>query len=115
MRAIVISMVVVAALGGRAHAYPQFQMSRDQTCTSCHLAPSGGGLLNENGLNLAESYSQWGTKPEFLNGAVTPPEWLTLGGDFRGMGGYFRSPQQSLVLIPMQGDVYARATRDKLS
>ena len=44
---------VAAALtlvGGTAHAYPQFQMSRDQTCTGCHLSPSGGGLLNENGL-----------------------------------------------------------------
>jgi hypothetical protein len=73
MRALVISIALIAALAGRAHAYPQFQMSRDQTCTSCHLAPSGGGLLNENGLNLSESFSQYGTKPEFLNAAWGPP------------------------------------------
>ena len=44
-----MTAVAVAAMAGTAAAYPQFQLSRDQTCTGCHLSPAGGGLLNENG------------------------------------------------------------------
>jgi hypothetical protein len=64
----VLTLALVAALGGHAHAYPQFQLSRDQTCTGCHLSPAGGGLLNENGLNAAEAISQWGTPAGFRAG-----------------------------------------------
>ena len=88
MKALVIAIVLAAA--ATAHAYPQFELSRDQTCSGCHLSPSGGGLLNENGLNVAESMSTFGTNPAFLNGAVTTPDWLTVGGDFRGATGYVR-------------------------
>jgi hypothetical protein len=105
-----ILVVVLAIATGRANAYPQFQLSRDQTCTGCHLSPAGGGLLNENGLNLAEVISKFGTDPAFLNGAVEPPSWLALGGDFRGMWGYVQAPQKYLIPVPMQADVYARAT-----
>jgi hypothetical protein len=108
-------VVLVAMLGGRADAYPQYQLSRDQMCTSCHLSPAGGGLLTENGLNTADVLSQWGTDPAFLNGAIKPPSWLTLGGDFRAMGGYVRTPQQYLEAFPMQGDLYGTATKENFS
>lgn len=112
MRALYIIVVtaVLAIAGGRADAYPQFQLSRDQTCLSCHVEPNGGGLLNENGINVAESMSAFGTNPEFLHGAVKPPDWLQLGGDFRAMGGYMQAPQRYLVSFPMQADIYAQAT-----
>jgi hypothetical protein len=110
-----ITVVVVALLGGRADAYPQYQLSRDQMCTSCHLSPAGGGLLNENGLNTAEVASQFGTDPTFLNGLWTPPSWLALGGDFRAMGGYVRTPQQYLEAFPMQADLYGAATYQRFS
>jgi hypothetical protein len=105
----------LAVLGGRADAYPQYQLSRDQMCTSCHLSPAGGGLLNENGLNTADVASQWGTDPTFLNGAIDVPAWLAVGGDFRAMGGYARTPQQYLEAFPMQGDLYGAATVDNFS
>jgi hypothetical protein len=104
--------LALGVLGGVAEAYPQFQLSRDQMCTSCHLSPSGGGLLTENGLNTADIGSQWGTDPTFLNGAWTPPSWLTLGGDFRAMGGFHQSPQRFLEAFPMQADLYGHATYD---
>jgi hypothetical protein len=110
VKAIVIVIVWLVAFAETAEAYPQFQLSRDQMCTSCHLSPAGGGLLSENGLTTAEVMSQWGTNPEFLNGAWTPPSWLTLGGDVRAMGGYHQSPQRFLEAFPMQGDLYGRAT-----
>jgi hypothetical protein len=112
---IIVLALSLAMLGGRADAYPQYQLSRDQMCTSCHLSPAGGGLLTENGLNTADVLSQWGTDPALLNGAVKPPAWLALGGDFRAMGGYVRTPQQYLEAFPMQADLYGAATIDNFS
>ena len=110
MRIVVIA--VVLAIAGTAQAYPQFQLYRDETCSGCHISPAGGGLLNENGLNTAESMSQFGTDPAFLNGLVKPPSWLVLGGDFRGASGYVQTPQRYLLTIPMQADLYADAQFD---
>lgn len=115
MKRLVIALVVLAAIR-TARAYPQFQLVKDQTCTSCHLSPAGGGLLSENGLEQAESISQWGTAPEFLNKAFTPPKWLALGGDFRGAGGFFAANGgREPVYFPMQAELYAAATVDAFS
>ena len=108
MKALVI--IVLVALGGVAHAYPQFQMSRDQTCTGCHISPAGGGLLNENGFTVAEAISQFGTAPEFMYGKVPTPDWLTLGGDIRGAGGMFKNePTPYFYAFPMQLELNAHA------
>ena len=103
------ALVVLGIAGGRADAYPQFQMSRDQTCTACHLSPAGGGLLNENGLATAETISQFGTAPEFFYKKVPTPDWLTLGGDVRFAGGYVQSPEKLLAFFPMQIEAYGDA------
>lgn len=108
MRALLVVLVLVLA-GGRAFAYPQFQLSKDQTCTGCHLKPSGGGLLNENGMNVAENISQLGTKPELMYGAIPLPDWLSVGGDVRSILGYVQAPQRYLLWLLMQGDVQAAA------
>ena len=83
---------------------------RDQTCTSCHLSPSGGGLLNENGYQVAEQISQFDTNPQFFYDKLGLPDWLQLGGDARGQMGFIRSPQDTFDAFPMQLDVYAAAT-----
>jgi hypothetical protein len=51
-----------------ASGYPQFQLSKDQTCTSCHLSPAGGGLLDENGLSVAETNATYDVAPEAGHG-----------------------------------------------
>jgi len=109
-RALVILILVLVGLGGVAQAYPQYQLSRDATCTGCHLSPAGGNLLNENGLMVAEGKSQWGTAPEFLNGIFSTPSWLALGGDLRGSTGYIQTPEKVLATFPMQAELYAAAT-----
>jgi hypothetical protein len=114
MRALLVVVLLVLA-AGRANAYPQFQLSRDQTCSGCHISPAGGGLLSENGLMTAEAISKLGGDPEFLHGAVDTPEWLSLGGDFRAMGGYDQAPQRYLLLFPMQADVYAAARKSNFT
>jgi hypothetical protein len=103
------AILVVALAGHRAAAYPQFQLSRDQTCSGCHLSPSGGGLLSENGETVAEAGSQLGTAPGFLYGTLPLPGWLALGGDLRGAVGYLRTPDDTVTGFPMQADLYAHA------
>jgi hypothetical protein len=114
MRTLII-VVVLAIASGRAEAYPQFQLSRDQTCSGCHISPAGGGLLTENGLNTAESVSMLGTNPAFLNGAFETPDWLSISGDIRAMGGYLQAPQRYLWAFPMQGELNAAVRRGKLT
>lgn len=107
--AAVATVATLGALGGRAEAYPQFQLSRDPTCTGCHVSPAGGGLLNENGLTTAETISQWGTAAGFFYDKIPTPSWLTLGGDLRGASGYVQSPEKLLASFPMQVEGYGRA------
>ncbi len=100
------ALVALFGLTRRADAYPQFQLRRDQTCSSCHISPAGGGLLDENGLIIAEDISQWGTSPEFFYGKVPTPSWLVLGGDLRGATGYVQTPEMLLAAFPMQIEAY---------
>jgi hypothetical protein len=117
MRAIVILSIVLAGLGiaGRADAYPQFQLSRDPTCSGCHISPAGGNLLNENGLLVAESISKFGTSPEFFYNKIPRPDWLTLGGDLRFASGYLQTPERVLATFPMQLEMYVHAAFGKIS
>ena len=79
---LVIALLVLCAVG-RADAYPQWQLSRDTTCASCHIAPDGGGLLNEAGLEIATAVAWKDHDPSFMYGSVPTPGWLVLGGDVR--------------------------------
>lgn len=115
MRYLIIIGFVLAIASGRADAYPQFQLSYDQTCSGCHIVPAGGGLLSENGMMTAESISMLGTNPEFLNGAIGTPEWLRLGGDIRAMGGWLHAPQDYLWAFPMQAELYGAVTKGKFT
>jgi hypothetical protein len=105
----ILTVAIVLGAAAPAFAYPQFQVSKDQTCTSCHITPEGGDLLNENGLAYAEQMSQLGTDASFVNGLFKLPSWLMLGGDFRGVTGYSRAPEQYLETFPMQADLYGSA------
>src|ERR1700753_3864528 len=80
----------------RVHAYA-WMIRHDYTgCATCHADPSGAGLLTEcarpqGDLLLRMRYARPNTdEPDssagFVGGVVTPPEWLLLGGDARGMG-----------------------------
>ncbi len=111
----ILLVLVIVGAARTAVAYPQFQLSKDQTCSGCHLSPAGGGPLNENGLNTAEAMSQFGTSPDFFYGALGTPSWLTLAGDLRAAGGFNQAPFKSLVGIPMQAEISAHATYKNFS
>jgi hypothetical protein len=110
-----LAILVLSVLARVVAAYPQFQLSKDQTCTSCHIAPAGGLLLNENGLALAETMSTYGGAPEPAHGALVGPPWLLVGGDARAAGGlvWNRGPQPGA--FPMQADFDAAARGDGLT
>ncbi len=116
MRAVVIlALALVAAAAGRADAYPQWQLSRDVTCTSCHLAPDGGGLLNENGLETAEAVGFSDHDAAFVYGKAGAPGWLTLGGDLRGASGVVQARDTIPAAFPMQAEVGASARKGGFS
>ncbi|HEX3758541.1 MAG TPA: hypothetical protein VHW23_07525, partial [Kofleriaceae bacterium] len=106
---VVFALALVAAASRGAAAYPQYQLSRDQTCTGCHLSPAGGGLLTENGYSVAESQAQLSDSSAFMYGLFKLPGWLALGGDLRSATGFIRTPDNQFAFIPMQGDVYVHA------
>jgi hypothetical protein len=105
----IAAVALVCLTGQRAAAYPQYQLSRDQTCSGCHLSPAGGGLLSENGYQVAESASQFGTSSRFMYDKLPTPSWLDLGGDFRAATGYIHTPDSAFTVFPMQADLYLRA------
>jgi hypothetical protein len=104
---------------GRAHAYA-WMIRHDYTgCASCHVDPSGGGLLTAYGraqsdLLLRMRYGRPNTdEPDsssgFLFGLVAPPEWLNVGGSFRGLGLLVKTGNGPLTsdFILMQADAAA--------
>lgn len=109
-RLVLLVFVALAGLAGTADAYPQFQLSRDKTCTGCHITPAGGTLLNENGESVAESIAMLDHPGAFFYGKFSLPDWLVLGGDFRAATGYIQTPEKVLATFPMQLELYAHAT-----
>jgi hypothetical protein len=109
MRTLLTLVASLVGLTGVAQAYPQYQLSRDQTCTSCHVSPSGGGMLAENGLAVAEATSARSGSASFLHGALGTPSWLALGGDVRAAAGLVDNGAAGGDAYPMQAEIYASA------
>ncbi len=108
---------MVAAAGAllasrQAHGYPQWQLSTGVgRCNQCHFSPSGGGLINGFGRDADGELSTFGGDGGLLHGAVRPPPWLSIGGDFRG--GFIDHDVQdpagdTVAVFPMQIDLAAR-------
>lgn len=104
---IVMALAVVTALVRVADAYPQYQLSRDPTCTGCHRSPAGGGLLDENGLAVAEATAARAGAAGFLHGAIELPGWLQLGGDARFAAGAVGHGALGGAAYPMQAELGA--------
>jgi hypothetical protein len=117
MRTWLVALVALAVTAGVAHAYPQYQLTKERTCASCHVSPVGGGLLAGMGEMTAQDESQWGGNPSFLHGKIELPEWLHLGGDLRGVpAGVTNNGNGALfVWFPMQAELYGEAHSDGFS
>ncbi len=113
------ALVLCAFAGGiseeSAQAFAEMVRHGYVNCMTCHVSPSGGGLLTEYGRELSREVLSHGGKSEqesaFAYGAVKPPEWLTAGGDIRSLTLYRDSPtaREGRQII-MQADLEAAIT-----
>jgi hypothetical protein len=107
------TLLLLVGLGGRAHAYPQFQFSSGTTrCSQCHYSPDGGGLITSWGRDESGDTISLGGDGAFLHGLWEPPSWLALGADIRVVAPLVNAsggPQSPTISVfPMQTDGYAR-------
>jgi hypothetical protein len=106
------SLLIIVGLPTFAEAYPQYTLSRQATCSACHISPAGGGLLDGMGPVTAEDDSTWGGDSGFLQGKVTLPDWLKAGGDIRfAAGASDNGGGLHAAAFPMQVEGYAAATQ----
>lgn len=111
-----VLLTVTLASSRHADAYPQYTLSRQSTCSACHVSPAGGGLLQGMGPFTSEDDSTWGGDGGFLEGKVTLPEWLNVGGDTRfAFGGNDSGGGFGGAAFPMQFESYASATKGALT
>jgi hypothetical protein len=118
-RALVLFVFVsVLFFSRRAHAYAwMIRHTGSSHCSTCHVDPSGGGLLNDYGRSeiTGSLVTKFGTpaadskRDQFLMGLVTPPEWLLLGGSVRTLALWTKvngaDPTTDFIL--MQSDLRA--------
>ena len=92
LAAIVFLITICSA--HRAEAYTWMIRYGHGSCVSCHLDPSGGGLLTSYGRDEGADVlrTRWSAnqddeaisrRGQFLWGAFNTPDWLLLGGSFR--------------------------------
>lgn len=107
-----------------AFAFPENVRHGYTNCVTCHVSPTGGGILTEYGRELSkELQSTWsaGNEQRFLyfydmENPVT--QWLNLGGDIRDAQVFIETPyNKSARFIRMQADLemavsYKRFTAD---
>jgi hypothetical protein len=85
-------------------------------CNTCHFNVAGGGLLTPYGRQLSkELLSTWGSdrEAEFAYGALPPPSWLALGGDFSFVATSRPAPGAGNLDL-VQADVEAAFTHRRL-
>jgi len=118
----VLVLLSVFAKSSPAWAYSWMIRHGYTGCVTCHADPSGAGLLTPYGraqsdLLLRTRYS--GGAPEEADkssgtawGLVSPPDWLLLGGQFRGMGLLSKPDGHSWThqVILMQADLAAQVS-----
>jgi hypothetical protein len=86
---VVAALIGSSLLAARAEAYPWMIRHGHDGCVSCHVDPSGSGLLTSYGREQGdeELTMRYGRTEErkagLLWGHVDPPDWLLLGGGFR--------------------------------
>ncbi len=86
-------LLALALPGAGARAYPWMIRDGYTNCSTCHVDPSGWGLLTEYGRAQAQIVlpTLWGRKPEDVEptpgiayGLVPLPSWLNVGLSLRG-------------------------------
>lgn len=90
-----LSLVLFLLFSSQASAFPEMVRKGYQSCTTCHVSPSGGGVLTDYGREMSKDVlATWSREGEegFLHGAVSLPDYLKLGGDIRRIQAYVNTP-----------------------
>ena len=119
--AFALALFVGAFLSSRAaSAYP-WMIRHDYTaCVTCHVDPSGAGVLTEYGSGLGDAVLRMHYGPDsgngdapksagFLWGALQPPKWILPGGAIRTLFADSKTGRGAFAtsLIVMQADLRA--------
>ena len=83
-----IGCLGILSFAGQLTAFPENFRMGYASCRSCHVSPSGGGVLTAYGRNTSEDFlSTWVKSGEsaFAYGALGAPESVNFGGDIRTM------------------------------
>jgi hypothetical protein len=103
-------------------AYPDLIRHHYVNCTACHVAPTGGGVLNMYGKSMSRellSASGGEREAEFLHGVLPEgmlKDWLVVGGDVRLLQLHKESPdRKSGTFIPMQAGIELGIVTEKIS
>lgn len=106
--------LLITMLASRAGAFPEMVRFGYVNCITCHVSPSGGGVLTGYGRKVSgEALNTWFQEGEtgLAHGFLKTPEWLNVGGDIRTVEIYRDTPQvQAARFLNMQEDAEAAAS-----
>lgn len=107
----VASLILLLLFTSIANAYPELIRFGYTNCISCHVSPSGGGIMNDYGRSFSgEGLSTFARPGEegLFHGLVKRdqlPKWLQIGGDIRGVQTHHENEQvRQGQFIVMQAD-----------
>lgn len=123
--------LITLSFAGHAHAYAWMIRHDYSRCATCHLDPSGAGLLTDYGRDQSDEVlrmrygspsSETSSTSGFLWGLLKEPSGLTLGGQFRPMfmelkvgSAPFASDTVPLMQTELQGELDVGHFRANLS
>lgn len=103
-----------------AHAFPEMIRHGYVNCTTCHVSPSGGGLMTQYGRSLSRELLSWKGyegEEDLLQGLIKAeqlPQWLNVGGDIRAVQTQRENKAiRDLRFIWMQADLEAAVTHGR--
>jgi hypothetical protein len=108
---IIKALVVLAGvtlLAEIALAFPDNTRHGYASCDSCHVSPTGGGVLNAYGRGTSSAFLSTLSSEERAKAfyGLSTPTWLAIGGDQRITRLGVQSPYGALYkTIPMQADL----------
>lgn len=110
MKAIAVFLFLFC-LSGTVQAFPELSRHGYVNCTTCHLSPSGFGVLTEYGREMSkELLATWAIEGEqrFAYDLLTPPEALLVAGYIRTLQVHKENTATRIGYpIVMQADVEA--------
>jgi hypothetical protein len=123
MRLVLSFLLLCAGLGSKiAWAFPEMVRHNYTQCTSCHVSPTGGALLNSYGRQqAAELLSTWSSENEeqFLHSKVgkdLADKGLLFGGDVRWIQTYIKNDNREKARsFPMMANFIGAYQSDRFT